>query len=948
MDGLTEDELDFHIMSRVRKEGIDPDELVDVVYRKIEGKVFETDIRNRIDKLIEYRVLSMENGLIYPGYKDYEFIILKMAIFTLERFGPLQIRDLSTYILQELGENRSVGIVDIENIIKRRGGLEMAFCSPPPHLYKKVSNLYCLKSQLENAGKRFLEYSEPSTRVKLRERLGILSEEDKKYIDEKIKTLIKDEGPHRIDDVINGLEKNNNIHSKIVFKKHIPARDGNYRMPKITLDKRIREYLSKKGISSLYSHQALAIEMIMSKQDVVLATSSASGKSMSYMIPIIQTILDNPHAKFLYIAPTKSLTHDQKNKINEFSRFVLGRDIANTFDGHTPYETKQKILKNFPNVILTNEHELHYVILKNHEKWRKFLKNLELIIVDEVHWYKGVFGSHVANIFRRLNVIATYYGSFPTYICLSATIGNPREFVEKLIGKKVKVITEDGSPKPERLLLLWEPHPEEGSPFTDVANIVGEHIASHLLVLTFGRSRNMVEMMTKVIKEKLYPELKKYVSVYRAGLTTERRREIENKFFSGKLRALVSTSAMELGIDVGELDSVVMYGYPGSLSSFWQRANRAGRRNKKAAVHYIPMNNPLDQYFIRKPDILTNRDFEKAYINPDNEKILDMHAKCMVDEIGLDYLKEFYEKYGEYLFINFKPFVDMAIDKYSTHNDYIKLYPEDDVNLRGGTIDKIGVYIKGTNKKIAEVDMDRAPNELFERAIYMVEGEKYRVKKLLFSERRAIVEKELSDNSTIAVTRSIVFIDRSEDSKELMNRDVVVGKGRLRVKERFIKYKEITPDGDVIKTGKLDFPDREMEADGLWITFSKDFIAQHPEISDFAIAIHGLVHTIMNLTPLYALCDISDIAGTYYQSHKNFRGNPGIFIYETNEYGVGIIDILFENIEKILEDSLNLLSSCSCEKGCPNCIFSPYCPFDNNNLDKRATIKLIKPLLSRH
>ena len=589
---------------------------------------------------------------------------------------------------------------------------------------------------------------------------------------------------------------------------------------------------------------------------------------------------------------------------------------------------------------------MHYGILPNHENWRKFLKNLELIIVDEVHWYKGVFGAHVANIFRRLNIITSYYNSFPTYICLSATIGNPGEFAEKLIGKKVDVITEDSAPKPKRELVLWEPNIEDGSVFSDVAHIIGKHVAAHLMTLFFGRSRNMVEMMTKAVKEKLHLDLKDLVGTYRAGLTRETRRKTEDDFFHGKLRALNATSAMELGIDVGDLDAVVIYGYPGSLSSFWQRANRAGRRDKKAVIHYIPLNNPLDQYFIRKPEILLSKEFEKAYINPDNDNIVNMHVKCIVDEIGVDYLKEFEKGYGNYLFSNLKPFIERAINEYPEEYE-AKLYPENDISLRSGTMDKIVVKIRDADKELAEVDLDRAPKEIFEGAIFMVEGEKYRVKKLSFAERVAIVEKELSDNTTVAITKKSVSIDKFDTSKEILDRDVIVGKGRLKIIEYIIGYRELNQHGDTILTGKLNFEPRTLIADGLWITFSRHFVREHPEISDFTTSIHGLLHTVMNLTPLYALCDLSDISGMYYKSHKNFRGNPAIFIYETNEYGVGIIDIIYENIEKIFKNSLEMLSSCSCEKGCPRCIFSPQCISDNKDLDKRETIKLINLVLPK-
>ena len=941
MDLLDEEKLSLYVLSGIREVGVPRSALIEKAKQKTNGSFSDEEINEIINNWINWGVLTEKNNLIFPHkHGGYEMIIVEMARLTLSIFGPLQIRDLSRYILKEVGDE-NLKMLAIEDIIKGRGGRYIIKRPVPSHLTTKVSELYCLREQIEVVGKRFKEYSEQSSRYRLREAMGILSDDDKEIHEKILKKQIADRGKHTVEEVIKILKNSEQISSKIIFKKVLPPKQGNYAMPHVTLDDKILSFLKEKGIFSLYSHQADAIDKILSKQDVIIATSSASGKSMTYVIPIIQKLIDNPNAKFLYIAPTKSLAQDQKNKINEFSKAVLGREIAKTFDGHTSYDEKQKILRNFPNLILTNEHELHYGILPNHEKWRKFLKDLDLIIVDEVHWYKGVFGSHVANIFRRLNIITSYYDSFPTYVCLSATIGNPREFGEKLIGKKVEVITEDGAPKPERMLVLWEPSVEDGSTFSDVSYIIAEHVASHLMALFFGRSRNMVEKMTEVVRERLHPDLQNFVASYRAGLTIETRRKIEDMFFKGELRALNSTSAMELGIDVGALDAVILYGYPGSLSSFWQRANRAGRRHKKAAIHYIPMNNPLDQYFIRNPEILLSRDFEKAYINPDNENILNMHVKCIADEIGPSYLREFEKKYSDYLFTNLKQFVERAIEEYPQEYE-VRLYPENDISLRAGTIDKISVRVRGTDKEIGVVDLDRAPKEVFEGAIYMVEGEKYRVRRLSFAEKVAIVEEEKSDNSTVPITTTSVAIDKYVTSKELLNRDAIAGKGRLKITTSVIGYKELNPQGEVVDTKKLNFQPKTMIADGLWVTFSKEFVKEHSEISDFNTSIHGLVHTIMNLTPLYALCDLSDISGAYYNTHRNLRGNPAIFIFETNEYGVGIIDILYDNIEKILDDSLNMLSSCSCEKGCPKCIFSPYCKSNNEDLDKRETIKLIK------
>ena len=676
----------------------------------------------------------------------------------------------------------------VENIIKTSRYIKSY--TPTSYDTQRISTLYLLPDQLEEVGYRVKEYKDPVLRFELRRKLGILSDTEIIKISKRMKREIKERTLSNTEDILRILEESEDIKMRIARIIHLPEKKGVFDTPKKIINPKIWNYLKSLGISSLYSHQSRAIDEVLSHHDITVSTSAASGKSLIYILPIIEILTEKTEATFLYIAPTKSLAQDQKNKFNEFGRNILGKKIAETFDGHTPHEVREKILNNFPNVILTNEHMLHYVILPEHEKWSKFLKNLKIIVIDEIHWYRGVFGSHVSNILRRLNIITSYYKSYPTYVCLSATIGNPKEFSESLIGKEAVIIEKDGSPKYSRMLTFWESSMEDDSLFSDVAQIIGEHVASHLMVLFFGRSRNMVEMMTKSVKEKLEPKLRDYVSTYRAGLTRESRREIERKFFNGEIRALNSTSAMELGVDVGDLDATILFGYPGSLSSFWQRANRAGRRNKISLIHYIPMNNPLDQYFLRNPEALLKRKFEGALINPDNENIVEQHIKCLINEVGREFLHNFSKSYEIDFFINLKKFVEAALSYPITINEKsgISLNPQWDVSLRSCNNDYIKIDFNG--EIIGEIDISRSAKELFPGAIYMIQGEKYMVKTLSFADRKAYVKYYPLDESTAVISTKDISIEEYKTSREIVGRELIMGMGRLNLKA--VSYTHLT------------------------------------------------------------------------------------------------------------------------------------------------------------
>jgi len=937
----TKKDFELWVLSSIKNNGTSFVEIKKNVEKEIEKSINKENLMDIISDLEKNRFLTVKNNKVYPKY-EFEVILGEIAALVLEKFGPLQIRDLSKFISKHIAEDKSIR--DIEAIIKEYRYIEIY--NPTYTGGKGISKIYYPRGKgQEKINQAIKIYKNPDKRYDLRKKLGILSDEQKKTHEEIKDKQVKERDSCSISELFDYITNSDHINGEIKQSIELEEKEARYDDNFDLLNEKIWEYLKEeKNIDKLYTHQASAINALYNNKNPFITTSNASGKTFTYVLPIIDTLIDNPNKKFLYISPTKSLAQDQKNTFNELGKEIIDKEIAKNYDGHTSEEDRKRILKNFPNVILTNEHMLHYNILYNHEKWHTFFKDLEYIIIDESHWYKGVFGSHVSNLFRRLNIISSYHGAYPQYICLSATIGNANTFAEDLISKEVVVIDNDGSPSWKKTLALFESgEEEEGSIFTDICYIIAEHVASQFMTLAFGKSRNMVESMTKVTREKLEPMMRKKIESYRAGIPRKKRREIEELIFNGTLKGIISTSAMELGIDIGNLDSVILAGYPGSLGSFWQRANRAGRSNIESDVFFAAMNNPLDQYFLRNPEELLSNNFENAIINPENEKIKEQHSVCLRSEINSKYLRKFKNGYEIDNYTNLDNFIDSTLKLPPTKNERagVSINEHEKISLRG--VDNKPVAIEYRGEKIGETNTLRAPKEVYPGAIYMVHGEKYEVKS--YDGSRAIVEKHPHDESTYPVTKKSISIENSEKSKELQGRDIILGKGKLKVDEYYIKYFRKNKHGDIINTCPLNFNPNTMNVDGLWFVFSQNYINEHTHI-DFNYALHGLTHTLINLSPIQALCDISDISGSHHMKHENLRNNPGLFLYETNEYGVGLLENIYENMINLLEKSHKLLSTCDCENGCPNCIQHSSCPMDNNDLDKQDTIMLIEDILS--
>jgi DEAD/DEAH box helicase domain-containing protein len=931
----------FYIMSFLEENAVFFDLVKEHCINELGSSFNENLFYEGLNILEQDGFLKIKNDFISMEY-DADTIIVEISCLSLEIYGPLQLRDLSTFIKKNI--RLEISITNIESIIKRARRVIIPYEASKLD-YKHKITVYLLPIQIEHVGIRIGEYRDIRKRFELRRSLGILSDEDLVEGEKVIQRELKEQSKVNLDELVSIIMHTDTVDGTVEKVISLPPQRGLYSSPKKKIHDEIWKYFSERGIDVLYKHQSEAIDRILSNDDVVVSTSSASGKTFIYMIPILDILIDNPKATFLYIAPTKSLAQDQKNKFNELGNAILGKSIAENFDGHTTKEKREKILSDFPNIILTNEHMIHYTILPNHESWSRFLKNLQFVIIDELHWYRGVFGSHVANIFRRLNVVTAKYGSFPRFIGLSATIGNPKEFAEQLTSKTMAVISNDTSPKPEKKLVIWNSSAGEKSEFADAAEIISQHIAHQRTVLFFGRSRNMVEIMTRSVRDRLDPALKNKTASYRAGLTRDERKNIENDFFKGNIRGLNATSAMELGIDVGDLDSVILFGYPGSLSSFWQRANRAGRRDNFSLIFYVPRSNPLDQFFMNTPEELTRMDFENALINADNPKIVQQHLKCLVNEVGRGFLKQFSNQQAIDYFVNLRKFVEDALyqEEFEEEKAGLSFEPQWDVSLRSTSNDSIRIMYHGN--LIAETDADRAPKELFEGAIYLAQGEKYLVKDLSFAEHKAEVVPYPTDEYTTVISSTDIAIEGFEKSLELVGRHVMLGKGKLNVKEYLIEFVRQDGSGTILQRGKLNFKPKSIFVDGLWILITQFFQSEHKDI-DFRLALHGLVHLIINLTPIHSLCDINDVSGSFSMSHKNLQDNSGGFIYETNEYGVGLIDNIFSNFETLLKKSLSLIESCSCETGCPRCIHSQQCASENKDIDKRETIKLIKLILN--
>jgi DEAD/DEAH box helicase domain-containing protein len=739
---------------------------------------------------------------------------------------------------------------------------------------------------------------------------------------------------------------------QIVHIQYIPSQSASFGSLDRPLNPLLQSRLESLGMSSLYTHQAMAVNSSLSGRNIMVATASASGKTLCYNIPVLESLLSDRTSRALYLFPTKALAQDQLRKLNELAcpELIPFGECA-TFDGDTPQpergETKKKA-----KVVLTNPDMLHLGILPNHESWAKLFNQLKYVVIDEAHVYRGVFGSHVAQVLRRLRRLCRHYGSAPQFICCSATIANPREHAEKLVGETFEAIEKDGSSHGGKAFVFWNPpitdkvKSTRRSSNSEATLIFTELIRNSIRSLVFTRTRKLAELICIYSRDHLGPNLADLIKTYRAGYLPEDRRQIEQELFTGKLLGVVATTALELGIDIGDLEATVLTGYPGSIASTWQQAGRSGRGDEKSLSFLIALDNPLDQYFMNNPDSFFSKAFENALINLENSNILKPHLLCAAWELPLSANDEKF----------FGSAFPEAVAEIEQEGKFRKMkgwwylspriaHPAQNVNIRAASDKYYAILDASTGYELLEmIESSKAFSQIHPGAIYLHQGDAYFIKELDIEKRIAVATpatvpyytqtKELTDIKILRLNLEKSLLDVKVCFGEVEVTNTVVG---------FRKKKQFTE--EVIGDELLDLPPQRFITKALWFDLPQKAINKiADERLDLAGGLHAAEHAAIALLPLFALCDRNDIGGVSTPFQPD-TGKAQIFIYDAYPGGIGIAEKGFDIVTELWSATLKAIAECHCQSGCPSCIQSPKCGNNNEPLDKQAALILIRGLL---
>lgn len=742
--------------------------------------------------------------------------------------------------------------------------------------------------------------------------------------------------------------------------ERLPARRARHARLSSPLPSALDKALKKAGIERFFRHQAQAIDAVRGGHHVIVATGTASGKTLIYNVPVIEAALLDPYARALFLFPTKALAQDQLRALKELKDGLPGRRpklVFGTYDGDTAQSARSQLRREAA-IILTNPDMLHLGVLPNHNLWADFLRNLRFVVLDEAHVYRGVFGSHVAVVMRRLIRLCKLYGSSPRFICCSATIANPGEHMERLIGIRPEVFTEDGSPQGSKVFALWNP------PFVDrrrtgrrsanaeAATLFAEMARRRLRNITFTKARVVAELVLRYARDALNksdPQLKSRVAAYRAGYLASDRRHIERELFSGQLIGVTATSALELGVDVGGLDATISVGFPGTIASLWQQAGRAGRGSKPSLAMLIGLDDPLDQYFMRHPRELFGRPHEHALINPQNVYILEQHLPCAAHEYPLSSADE--DLFGPGFVEAMIQLEKRGVLTYRPEQDrwYYpgRGYPAQSVSIRSIGGRSIALLDETTNlRRLEEVDSATAPARAHPGAIYLHQGESYLVTELDLEKGRALMRPARVDYYTQPREVSDVRIVRSAQHRVMHS--TLAYWGTVRVTRQVIGFRRVRQYSEAILGDEfLDMPATTFETRALWWDVPPEWGRRLSRRGwDFLGGLHALEHAAVGLLPLFAMCDRWDIGGLSTPKHPD-TGQPQVFIYDGHPGGVGIAEQGFVLLDELWQAALDTIKGCSCQDGCPSCIQSPKCGNNNHPLDKRVAIWILESLLPR-
>ena len=714
---------------------------------------------------------------------------------------------------------------------------------------------------------------------------------------------------------------------QIVTVRRIPAREARHAQPRHALPAALWEMLAREGIQDLYVHQAQAVDCAADGKNFVVVTSTASGKTLCYLLPIFESLLTEERRTALLVYPTKALAQDQLRMIRRLGGHCEALSFeAGTYDGDTPATLRRK-LRDRASLIHTNPDMLHQGILPNHSRWSRFFAHLGYVVLDEVHTYRGVFGSNVANVMSRLRRIAAHYGARPQFICSSATVANPAAHAEQLTGGPMELLDDDGSPSGRKLFVLWNP-PRLGdwqgraSTLGEAVQLMTELIKADVQVISFLRTRNSTERLLKASREKLAevsPRLAEAVDGYRGGYLPEERREVERKLARRELLGVVSTCALELGIDIGTLDACCIVGYPGTIASTRQQAGRAGRRSDASLVFLIAQNTPIDQYLMHNPRYLFERSPESAVTDPHNPYVTLGHLKSAAQELPIQQSE--CGAFGEYA----EPILDILAQERSVRRIGDRWYwcgrgyPAAQVNLRSISADTYTVMDEVEDRVVGYVDEMSAFTQVHDHAVYLHGGETYFVSRLDTEKRVAFVQRENLDYFTQAVTEANIRIEDRDEMREQPWRICRTGIAPVTVTSLVSLFKKVRF-GSLESIGyeKLDLPPQEMETVAWWILPPQRALEQARHYGrEPAEGLVGIANVLVEVVPLFVMCDAVDIGTTVDSANL---GSPTLFVFDKYPYGMGFSEKAFELTEDIMQATLEIIQRCECQTGCPSCV----------------------------
>ncbi|MHA2332481.1 MAG: DEAD/DEAH box helicase [Candidatus Hodarchaeales archaeon] len=749
-----------------------------------------------------------------------------------------------------------------------------------------------------------------------------------------------------MDRIINNLKSHEHFGDRITHIENLPPKNATHGKLGKPLPPSINNYLTKKRIK-LYEHQCKVIDVLRDEKNCIITTPTASGKTLAFIIPIFESLEQNKNATALFLYPTKALTNDQLHVLKDFERISGITVKPETYDGDTPTSKRPRI-RSTSRIIISNPYELHQV-LPWHAKWESFLSNLHFVVIDEAHQYRGVFGSSIAFLIRRLLRICHYNGSNPQFILSTATIANPMEFAEKLCGEPFTLIDQDSSPKGQKYFILYNPYHDnvgELSVHQETTKLFTYFVKNDMQTLCFTISRKMAELVTLWSRNSLLESeeyLSNEITTYRAGYLPKERRIIEQNLKNGVLRGVVSTNALELGIDVGTLDSVIISGFPGTIVSTWQQAGRAGRGINESIATLVAFENPLDQYFMKYPRTFFDKSHENAILDLKNPYITAGHVLCAAAEMPIE-IAEDGEYFGEELEELLVNLADQHLVQKTPRGWVYASTGRATTLVNLGNIFSIVFKVIYEGKILETMDLTQAMTEAHVGAVLLHQGETYLVEKLDL--KRKMINVTQKDVDFYTQVMKLVDVAILEELEKRKINELTFHYGEVSVTEEIIGYR-IKKYDKVIRTEPLQLPSVNFGTMGIWFTIPAD-IHQETKKRKFNVtgSLHGIEHAMIGLMPFYLMCDRRDIGGVSIAMHPNTL-KPTIIVYDGVEGGIGLTEKALSLIEEIFRMTYKHVKDCLCSNGCPSCMYSPNCGSGNEPMDKQGGLFILEELLAR-